>query len=124
MPTQCTFTKPDGSQCRAYALQGGQLCYCHQNAATKVRKPRRRPKPRRAQLGSALDAKRELARVYNALWRADISPQTANALTQTLNTFARVLEGADFERRLGELQEQVNAIPKSGRPPLAVAGES
>ena len=112
--------KSDGQRCKGFAVSGSDRCYCHAGqltaAATKTRRSRRKPKA--VQLDTAADARRELARVYNGLWRQEISSQTANALTQTLNTFARVLEATTFERRLDELSQRIHELTGTNSGPL------
>lgn len=123
MAQQCAHTKSDGSPCGAYAVSGSRYCFFHRGVDKTPEEPAV-PLPVLPALESIEAAKRVLAVACAALWAGSLSSRDANAMVQIVSAYIRTTEGCDFERRLKELQEKIDAIPKGGRPPLTLAGES
>jgi hypothetical protein len=58
------------------------------------------------------DVKRELGRVYRAVKAGTIPSEEGTRRAYILNTLSRVMEAADLERRLAELErQQVKLLP-------------
>jgi hypothetical protein len=75
------------------------------------------PKKRGRRLARIANVKTALADVVRKLEAGEITPRVANALTYTLATLAGVMQGADLEERIAQL-ERTQAAPGE-RPRLA-----
>lgn len=63
------------------------------------------PRPRRIRLGSMIEVRRELARLYAEARAGEVATQDASRLANMLMILGRLIEGSDFERRLAELEK-------------------
>lgn len=73
-------------------------------------------------LTNSREVRRLLARLASHLWSGDIDPKTANAITYTLATAARVINDEQtlaLARRIAALEERI-----AGRPGLVPVGRS
>jgi hypothetical protein len=68
------------------------------------------PFPRIGPLQTAADVKREAGRLYRAARRGAVLPADASRMASVLALIARVVEGAEIETRLTELE-----VKASGR---------
>jgi hypothetical protein len=59
----------------------------------------------------------ELARVYRAARKREIGTDEASRLAFVLGTMAKIVEGAQFEKRLDRLERIANSREGTTKPP-------
>ena len=118
---QCQGRTKSDRPCRAPASAGG-LCFFHANPAKARtlgqiggrRNRSKLPEPPAAGSLSAADLRDTLAQAIRDVRSKKITPRTASALSQLCNSLHRILQTADIEDRLAEL-EQKFADQESGK---------
>lgn len=120
---KCTYTKPDGSVCRANAAAGGAFCTFHDpenaamQAAAKVEGGRARSRPRAVlpeghpemTVASARDVGRLLSDTINQVRTGKIDPRIANTVGYLASVLLRSVEVGELEERLASLEASVAA---------------
>lgn len=122
--TTCAAIKPDGSRCKARAIEGSEWCYNHDPAraeqrrlnASKGGKRGGRGRPAKGGAEGVQDIKDLLAYLTAGVLSGQVAREVAIAANQLLNTSLRALE---LERRWREAEmlesrlETVESVLKS-----------
>ena len=119
---QCSCIKPDGSQCRAYALRESIYCYTHDPDSAPERKASRikggKERSRKAAvlpsdtpdqpLESAEDIAELVGDTINRVRRGELDPRIANSIGCLTGYWLKAQEQGQLERHLAKL-ESINA---------------
>jgi len=111
---RCRGKTKAGNPCRAAATAGG-LCFFHANPAKArtlgqiggMRNRSKLQEPPAVGSLSAADLRDTLAEAIRDVRSKKITPRTASALSQLCNSLHRILQTADVEARLAELEQKL-----------------
>jgi hypothetical protein len=120
---RCSYDKPAGSRCRAYARRGSAFCFFHDpNSAAERHQARidggrqrsRKatvlpPNTRDTPLTSASDISRLLEETINQVRRGELDPHVSNAVGYLASILLKANERDEFEQRLAHLESIISS---------------
>lgn len=116
---KCTYIKPNGERCEAFAIKNSQYCFTHdpskkeeRTLAVKkgglVKKRILLDNKEEVMLNDLKDAKEFLSRLINDVWKGKIpATPVANTLGFLVRCFIEVYEKSELEERIRKLEEEI-----------------